>query len=179
MKNSPKLTSKKLELLFKEHYTFLCLISLAIVKDKDIAKDVVQDFFVSFWERRECTIIKTTFKSYAVKAVKNLSLLSLEKVKKDQSLIKTIFTEEYYEQEAWDLPKKNEKINLLLNKLPESRRNIFVSSVIYGQSYSDIAEANGISINTVKTQIKRAYAFLRANTTEDMLYFISLLPFLQ
>jgi len=178
MKNQSKINVERLEFLFKEHYSLLCLISLAIVKDKDVAKDVVQDFFVSFWQKREQTNIKTTFKSYSVKAVKNLSLLSLEKKKKDQSLINNLYIEDYYEQESWDLPKKDQKIKALINKLPESRRNIFISSVVHGQSYTDIAEANGVSINTIKTQIKRAYAFLRANATEDILYLILLLPYL-
>jgi RNA polymerase sigma-70 factor (ECF subfamily) len=49
-----------------------------------------------------------------------------------------------------------------MESLPPKRKKIFEASVINGHSYAEIAEANGISVNTVKTQIKRAYAFMRA-----------------
>ena len=63
----------------------------------------------------------------------------------------------------------NGKIQALLNELPESRKQIFISAIINGQSYAEIAETKGISINTVKTQMKRAYAFLRSEATENLL----------
>ena len=49
----PPLTIEELELFFKSNHAFLCLAALSIVKDKDVAKDIVQDFFISYWERRK------------------------------------------------------------------------------------------------------------------------------
>lgn len=63
------------------------------------------------------------------------------------------------------------RLQELIDRLPESRRKIFISYVIYGQSYSEIAENNGVSVNTVKTQMKRAYRFLRSEANPDLLYF--------
>lgn len=40
----PPLTIEELELFFKSNHAFLCLVALSIVKDKDVAKDIVQDF---------------------------------------------------------------------------------------------------------------------------------------
>lgn len=63
--------------------------------------------------------------------------------------------------------KQNNKLNELVNLLPEKRKEIFLSVVVHGKSYAEIAETNGISVNTVKTQMKRAYAFLRSYRKED------------
>ena len=150
----------------------LCLIAFGIVKDKDLAKDIVQDFYMSYWQRREAIAITISFKAYAIRAVKNMSLLSLEKAKKEKSLLQSLNTPKYNDPEPMDPPNTNgRKIQALVNELPESRKQIFISAIINGRSYAEIAEMQGVSINTVKTQMKRAYAFLRSEATENLLHF--------
>jgi RNA polymerase sigma-70 factor (ECF subfamily) len=142
------------------------------VKDRDAAKDVVQDFFISYWQKRESICHTVSFKAYAIGAVKNLSLLSLKRAKKEKSLLQKLDFRDRVEPKFLEESQKGKKLQKLLDRLPESRRHIFTSFVVHGQSYSEIAENNGISINTVKTQMKRAYAFLRKEATEDLLYFL-------
>jgi len=48
-----------------------------------------------------------------------------------------------------------------LEKLPEQRRRILELAVFESFTYAQIAEKLQISINTVKTQIGRAYRFLK------------------
>ncbi len=171
MKNQPQNNGHEMERLFKEHHALLCLVAFGVVKDRDAAKDIVQDFFISCWQKREDISYTVSFKAYAIRAVKNLGLLSFERAKKEQSLLQGLDVRRYAEQKALEEPDKFRKLLGLLNKLPESRRHIFISVVVHGQSYSEIAENHGISINTVKTQMKRAYAFLRTEATEDLRYF--------
>ncbi|MEO1013157.1 MAG: sigma-70 family RNA polymerase sigma factor [Bacteroidota bacterium] len=163
-----------MERLYKAHYGLLCLVAFGILKDRDTAKDVVQDFFISCWQRKESLADTISFKAYAIKAVKNLSLLSLKKIKREKSLLQNLAVSQYEELRVSPGSETSRKLQELLNQLPESRRNIFMSFVLNGQSYSEIAEANGISVNTVKTQMKRAYAFLREEAPKDLLYFIIL-----
>jgi RNA polymerase sigma-70 factor (family 1) len=149
--------------LYKDHFAFLSLVSFNITKDKDVAKDVVQDFFIYLWEKEDAINFTISFKAYAARAVKNLSLQHLEKNK-------TISLEENKKV----LPKLEEpavfekaeettqpKILTLVDRIPQARREIFMSHIVEGHSYAEIAEMYNISINTVKTQMKRAYAFLR------------------
>jgi len=44
MKKQSKMDACEMERLFKEHYALLCLVAFGILKDRDAAKDVVQDF---------------------------------------------------------------------------------------------------------------------------------------
>jgi RNA polymerase sigma-70 factor (ECF subfamily) len=48
-----------------------------------------------------------------------------------------------------------------LEKLPEQRRRILELAVFESCTYAQIAERLGISVNTVKTQMGRAYRFLK------------------
>lgn len=172
MKARSTVNPTEIEFLFKEHYTLLCLVSFSILKDKDAAKDVVQDFFISYIQKRKSITIKLSFQAYAVGAVRNLSLMAIKKVNKEQSLHG--LEQNHHDDEAHqhlDKVKHHEKLWELLNQLPDSRKEIFISSVVHGQTYAEISELNGISINTVKTQMKRAYAFLRSKAKKSDLIF--------
>ncbi|MEH6681088.1 MAG: RNA polymerase sigma-70 factor [Sediminicola sp.] len=170
MKTAARSEMDNFELLFKEHYPFLCLVSFSVLKDRDAAKDVVQDFFISYWQKRSSITIKSSFQAYAGKAVKNLSLQALKHTIKERTFLDGLNLPTSETQKSTDKEKGHGNIYEALNKLPAKRREIFISSVMQGHSYSEIAEANGISINTVKTQIKRSYSFLRSHIKEDILY---------
>ncbi|OXB09591.1 hypothetical protein B0A81_05530 [Flavobacterium plurextorum] len=172
---------KVFEALYKEHFAFFSLISFNIVKDKDAAKDLVQDFFMYLWEKEETLNFTISFKAYGTKAVKNLSLQHLEKTKTISLKNAKIVLPKSEEEPTFDNTEENKKpkIQTLIEKIPQSRREIFISHVVEGLSYAEIAEDQNISINTVKTQMKRAYASLREpqNTSnlKFILYFIWLI----
>jgi len=48
-----------------------------------------------------------------------------------------------------------------IEKLPEQRREILKMSVYGKMSYPQIAEITGLSVNTIKTHMKKAYQDLR------------------
>lgn len=175
----PDITTIEIEEFFKEYYTLLCLVAYSIVKDREVAKDVVQDFFISYWQKRGTISISISFKAYAVKAVKNLSFRVVEKAKKKGTLPLILKDQDYPMWNPMDRSQKYEKILELLNQLPSSRKEIFISFVVYGQSYAQIAESNGISVNTVKTQMKRSYAFLRSKAKESGLTYLFLATLLK
>src|SRR5690606_38780972 len=140
MKVGPHKSIREIERLFKEQYALLCLISFGIVKDKHASKDIVQDFFISYWQRKETVLVATSFKAYAVKAVKNLSFLYLDKAMRNKTLLNSLDIQTFEEQQIFDKPRDFSKIQELIDRLPESRRNIFIAFVVQGMSYSEIAE---------------------------------------
>lgn len=172
MKDKSQTKHIPIEHLFKEHYALLCLISFSILKDKDAARDVVQDFFISYWQKQEKVSINTSFQAYAVKAVRNLSLISIKKILKERSMIENLNKSEFDYQKSLDEPKNYDKIFKVLNELPKSRKNVFISFVVHGLSYSEIAESNGITVNTVKTQMKRSYAYIRSKIDDKDIYYL-------
>nr|WP_295117409.1 RNA polymerase sigma-70 factor [uncultured Chitinophaga sp.] len=150
---------------FRVHYMLLCTVAFYIVEDNNAARDIVQDFFLYCWNKRNDINITHDFKSYAVRAVKNASLSYLEKSGKVQLEELTVIEKltGYFPQEEGDeQDSRNAALWAAVSRLPEQRRKIFLMSSQEGLRYKDIAANLGISINTVKTQIKLALQFLRS-----------------
>src|SRR5882762_6818331 len=72
-------TITEYEIMFRQHYRFLCLVAFRIVRDQDTAEDIVQDFFLNLWQRRTEITSIISFQAYATRAVKNLSISFLRK----------------------------------------------------------------------------------------------------
>ena len=54
-----------------------------------------------------------------------------------------------------------EYLYMTINRLPEERRRIFMMVCLEGRKYQEVADLLGISVNTVRTQMGRAFQFLR------------------
>jgi len=177
------LTIREYEIMFRQHYRFLCVIAFSIVKDQDAAEDIVQDFFLNLWQRREEVAAIISFQGYAARAVKNLSISHLRKQKQQTSSDEQLnaIPDEAGTLEDKELFMSGEamtaRVMEIVELLPVKRKKIFLLHVIDRLSYAQIAEQNDISLNTVKTQMKKAYAFIRAQVADDKLglIFLSLL----
>lgn len=171
------------EELHKKYYIFLCLIAEHIVRNPSDAQEIVSDVFVKIWNIREKIDISTSIKAYLVKAVHNTSVNYLERYKISNKLTDSLSNSDY-KLLAWDsdypLGQLYEKeiMNILdqgISTLPDACREIFILSRNEDMKYRDIADKLGISVNTVKTQMKIALARLR-ETLKD--YLVILLFFM-
>ena len=73
----------------------------------------------------------------------------------------------------------SEEIELLyktIDQLPEKCRKVFLLACLNDKTYQEIADEQGTSVNTVKTQMKAALKFLRENLQAEN--FLSILFFL-
>jgi RNA polymerase sigma-70 factor (ECF subfamily) len=157
------------EKLYEKYYTFLCLIAGQIVKNPDDAEEIVSDVFVKLWSLKEKPEITTSIKAYLIRAVRNTSLNYLERSKISNKLSESINNADL-QLLAWDSDYplgqlyEKEVLEILdqgINKLPDNCREIFLLSRNEDLKYSDIAVKQGISVNTVKTQMKIALSRLR------------------
>ena len=164
--------------MFRQQYRFLCLVAFRIVRDQAAAEDIVQDFFLDLWQRRNAITAVNSFQAYATRAVKNLSISFLRKqqVASDDQL--NALPDESNPLEEKEIFIAGEavtsRVMAVVELLPAERKKIFLLHVIDRLSYAQIAEKNNISLNTVKTQMKRAYAFVRERISDDALSIILL-----
>jgi RNA polymerase sigma-70 factor (ECF subfamily) len=157
------------EELYKQYYIFLCLIAEHIVRNPSDAEEIVSDVFVKLWNIREKIEIITSIKAYLVKAVHNTSINFLEHSARINKLTDCLNSSDY-KILAWDsdypLGQLYEKeiMHILehgIDMLPDGCRQIFILNRNGNMKYCDIADKLGISVNTVKTQMKIALSRLR------------------
>ncbi len=115
--------------------------------------------FVKLWINKNKIKIKHNVKSYLYTAVKNHSLNYIKQEKLFVSIdddLKVAETQAVSPEE--DLIKKNlyEAVHKAIGNLPDQCQRIYLMKKYDNLSYKEIAEILGISINTVKTQMKRA-----------------------
>lgn len=153
---------KAFQRLFELMYPGLVEYAYRFLYDTAASEDLVQEVFIDLWENRSSYTIHTTVKGYLYATVRNRCLNHLKSLKiTDREAILDI-SATLCSPDSIELIEQQEKkamvqkAQIILNNLPQKMRRIFSLKVIEGYSYAEIAEEMDISVNTVKTQLKRA-----------------------
>ena len=133
-------------------------VALALCGDVCLSEDCVHEVFVQVWESYDDLPVLKNQRAFLITMTKNRMLDTLRHIQVHRRHEQSIA----YEIEQNNLEEEDNTEELisraksLLDRLPDKCREIFLLAVLDGLSYKEIAEAKGISINTVKTQIKIA-----------------------
>jgi RNA polymerase sigma-70 factor (ECF subfamily) len=152
------------ENLFKTYFSALTGFSQTFVYDEDAAKEIVQNVYISLWDKREDLDLKQSLKSYLYTSVRNRSLNYLRDHKKFRSqLLDDDLSQIEATEESDPLVNEElqEKINQAINLLPAKCKQVFELSRNEGLKYKQIAEQLDISVKTVENQISKALKILR------------------
>ncbi len=168
------------EILFRFYYPGLVVFASQIVLDKDEAEEIVQDFFVRFWLKREKIKDYDSLKAYFFTSIKNRSLNYLKKQKTNPSSIdqfsELIDKNVLYEPDLFIESEMQNKIKQVMGKLPPRCKEVFILSRINGLSNDEIAKKLDISKRTVETHISNALKVLKIELKEftGMLLFLGI-----
>jgi RNA polymerase sigma-70 factor (ECF subfamily) len=159
--------------LFKLYYSRLCTYARTFVRIPELAEEIVQETFINFWEKRNEIEIDSSFKSYIFRSVHNNCINNLKKSEVLRRQSEKMAGEILYHNEVAMRnfspeiidrlvgEETERKLNMALDELPPEARKIFIMSRFDQLSYAEIAASLDISVNTVKTQMKRTLARLR------------------
>ncbi len=152
------------EEIFKRNYQRLCQRVYRITHELEAAEDIVQEVFISFWEKQQQTI--ETPDAYLYRACINKAINYLSSTQRRIQL-----QEEQYKaqkQEAGQSPQQELEqrelelqVQQTIDKLPPMCRKVFLLSRYEGMSHQEIATFLEISPNTVDNHIKKALAVFR------------------
>ena len=152
-------------LCYDLYYKPLSSFANFFVKQPVVAEEITQNVFLEVWTNREKLPLNSSVKAYLLTAVKHdcLDFLKHKKIeaKYADNYIKDNF--EAYEDVLNDLVHKDlqRSLELAINKLPTSCRQIFLMSRFNFLSYKEIAGKLNISIKTVENQIGKALKIVR------------------
>lgn len=174
MKINKTLTIAEFELLFKNHYSELCAFANKFLNEVEAAEEIVQSFFVKYWEKRTSHSEIQFKKAYFYTSVKNACLNQLKhiEVREEYKIYnqREMDSEEHRVDDDDDnTTELSEKIRKSIDSLPEARRKIFIMSRYEGLKYREIAEHLKISIKTVENQMGSAIKHLKNDLSEYLI----------
>jgi RNA polymerase sigma-70 factor (ECF subfamily) len=170
------------ELLFHVSYPGLVMYSEQYTTDRMEAEEIVQDFFVRFWQKHRRIIPSDSLKGYMFSSVKNGSLNFLKHKKVEEKYIQKISdisdNNLLYDPDLYVVSELQKKIKDSIELLPEKCREIFILSRLHGMKNEEIAADLNISKRTVETQISKALKILRVELREyvGLLILLDILP---
>jgi RNA polymerase sigma-70 factor (ECF subfamily) len=146
--------------IYKLYYKAMYNTSLRIVNDTMEAEDIMQESFLSAFEKIDTYSGTVSFGAWLKRIVINRSLDALSKKKvifediEAHTGIRDMGSEETSRQEDLDL--KVEEVKEAINKLPDGYRIILSLYLLEGYDHDEIAEILGISSSTSRSQLSRA-----------------------
>lgn len=152
------------ETLFHTYYGSLCFFAAQIIKDEDAARDLVQEVFIRFWEKETHFENPIALKSFLYECVRNKALNYLEKQNIRKRILEKMEPPSSFDNDTFTQMIQAElyrRISDAINELPGQCQRVFIMSYMERKNIKEIAEALSISSETVKTQRRRAKAFLR------------------
>lgn len=166
---------KAYEIIFKQHYAFLCAVAYEYVHDEHNSESIVDDVMLSLWEKRKQIPVIKSIRGYLMRAVRNQAI---DFIRAEHPFRSVDITDKQYQNcfapdedvfaQLVSLELKAQ-IQQVVNHLPEECRKVFILSRFEGKSHQEIANELGISVNTVKYHIKNALSALRENLTDYVL----------
>lgn len=146
--------------LFRRYYKDLCRFAYSFLNDRMLAEDVVQGVFEKIWMGKKFIVPRMELDNYLYISVRN-SCYTLLKERVERVDLEKAEQEEVVLSE---LPGEHAGLSILKEKieeLPLQCRVVFKLVVWEEMKYRDVALRLGVSVNTVKTQMKIAYKILR------------------
>lgn len=153
--------------LFLKYYSQLVVFARKVVVDDDLSRELVQDVFVSFYEKRKELNIHTSLKAHLYQSVRNRCLNQLKHSQIRREHHANIYLdkkdEEAFVEDKLQQTELEFKIHSIIKTLPEQCRKIFEKSRFEGVTNQEIADELNLSKRTVETQISKALKILRKN----------------
>ena len=153
------------EQLYKEHYPGLLHFATGWLGVESEAHEIVQEVFISVWEKGDELNWESGLKSYLYRSVKNRCL----NLNRDRKITSDVEDYKDHIQSSAVSPDQgmiNEDLNLRINRaiasLPNRCRQVFLLKRREGFSQKEIAELMDTTEKTVENQMSKAMKILRA-----------------
>ena len=138
--------------------------ALSLTNDHALAEDILQNVFLTTWEKRKKLNVHTSLQNYLFKSVYN-EFINAYKKKRSTMILEhkyfegleravNIHSEQTFEAIIAQITKE-------IQNLPPKCQQIFILSKKEGLTNNEISEYLNVSLKTVEAQITKAFGILR------------------
>jgi RNA polymerase sigma-70 factor, ECF subfamily len=155
-------SNNQFEKLYKRFQPSLINYAYYLTRSSEDSVELVNDVFLSVWNKRNRLKLDSNLKTYLYTAVKNRSINYIKKNKLVTVFDEQIDTLSDFEADHSLLEKEQLIIiQQIMNDLPSKCKQVFAMSRIDQLSNKEIASLLDISIKTVEAQITKALKIFR------------------
>lgn len=148
------------DVLYKKYSKRVYKFAYSILKSAEESKNIVQDVFLNLWENRHNVEKNSSIRSYIFALTYNSAISIMRKKASELRFIEYLKTLLQPDQEpvnvALEYNELTNKVDEIINALPERQKEIYFMHRVYGLKYKEIAEKLGISLNTIENHMSRA-----------------------
>lgn len=157
--------SKQFESIFRNHHKLLCDFAFNFVRDKDAAKDIVQDVFLKLWKNIDNVEVSDRIGNYLFKATAHTALNHLRgnermfRINDNSDLDRSMALSQ--DTNGTEFSELEVLVERAIDRLPPRCKVIYLLSRHEGLKNRKIAETLGLSVKTVENQMTIALEKLR------------------
>jgi RNA polymerase sigma-70 factor (family 1) len=151
------------DVVYQRHWLKLYRVAVRITDDESVAQDIIQETFISFWEKG-CKQNIRSIEGYLYQSVKFLCFMHLRSgniSKKHLEHFALIAGLQNTTEDDYSVKEMESVLDESIAELPEKCREVFYLSRFEELSNKKIAEKLHISPKTVENQITKALKHLR------------------
>ena len=151
------------DFLYNKYFSKLYGAVYKRLQNRELTEEVVQELFISLWERRGVLTISTTIETYLFSSVKYLVIAQYKKnnlFEKYSNSLNPEVNDTNFTEQVIAFDELNAAYQNSLKLLPERCREIFLLKRT-GLSQREISEKMDISEKTVENQMTKALKILR------------------
>jgi len=161
------LTQQEFKELFEMHFAQLRKYVFFRSGDAELATDIAQETFIKIWEKQDVQTDKV--KGLVYKIAGDLFITHYRKHQRSFEFFKYYQTNELNRSphDEMEYEQLKHRYDIVLKRMPEINRTVFLMSRVENLKYSEIAEISGISVKAVEKRMKKALEFLQLNLKTD------------
>ena len=159
-----KRRKRDFEKIYNQYYKLVFYVSYNLVKDQELAQDIMQETFVNFMNHVEDYNEEGKIKQYLTTISKNLSLNALKK-----KVNKEILDEDMIlNYSSKDIEMEKVKLKLTLNDtLNEEESKIVTLKILFDYSFKEISENLNQSLGQIQSKYYKALDKLKKHFEKE------------
>lgn len=156
-----------LDKIYVRYHRRIYLFAKSYLKLEDDSADIVQEVFIKIWLNRHKLRDDSNLDAFVFTIARN-AIISLFRKKASEKKFTDLLSQmavssDNSTEAQLDYQFLSQKVDGLIDTLPEKRREVFILSRKRGLSNKEIAQQLGISEKTVEDHITKALSLLRKN----------------
>ena len=151
--------------LYKKYCKRVYKFGYSILKTREEVENLMQDVFLNLWKNRYKVEKDSSIKSYIFTTTYNSAISIIRKKARESEFIEYLKSVQEINEEPVNVELEynelTEKVNDIVNHLPDRQKEVYLLHKVEGLKYLEIAERLNISVNTIENHMCRALKTIR------------------